>query len=126
MGSQGLAPFGARECGNDGGHAVALNHRRPYSLQYFSGEPSHGRGPNEDRQTPDIHILPAKEVADAAHGQDQSADSQRVTHNDPLDSRQVRAEVALDIWQGNHDRAMVHHRHKSADGDGTEHPPFVA
>ena len=101
----------------------------PGQLQHQRGlvaKPHSARRGREDDQADEVHQPAAVHVREAARGQQERRQGQRVGVDDPLQVGEARVQRALDVRQRDvHDRD-VEQQHERAEADRDERPPLVA
>ena len=85
----------------------------------------HG-GDGEDRQADDEQQLAPEAVAERGAREQEHGKGQRVGVHDPLELRQRRAQVLLDLRQGRHDDEVVQRGHEERDRRDRECPGQLA
>ncbi len=78
----------------------------------------------EDDDPDDEDQAPAVRVGELAADQHQRGERQRVAGDDPLERREVGAEIALDRRQRDVHDGVVEHDHEEAERHGGERPPL--
>ena len=128
------ATFLATECVGQQGQrhrehdrpADALQPPGQLQHQRAGGEAAQGRCRGEDGQADQVHQAAAVHIRQAARGEQERGQSQRVGVDDPLQVGEAGVQGVLDVRQGDvHDRD-VQQQHERAQADGDERPPLVA
>ena len=80
---------------------------------------------DEHQKAGDVHRFVAAHIAQPAKAEQQPADHQQINRDDPLDRRHIAFESAAHYRQDNVGHTPIQRRHKRADADGEQHPPFA-
>ena len=114
---------GGRSGERGAGSLDGARHQQP---RLGGGEAAEQRTDREHRDAGDEHPSPAVHVAEAATEQQQAAEGQRVGGHDPGQTGAAKAEIGLDLRQGDvHDRC-VEHDHQLSGGDDDQGQTKVA
>ena len=89
------------------------------------GEAGAQRGEREDDEAADVGLLAAEEVGEPARGEHEHGRGDHVGEDHPHEAEQRRVERALEVGQGDDQRARVDGRQQHAQAGAGERPPLV-
>ena len=91
-----------------------------------AGEPAEERRDREDAEADREDAPAAEPVAERPEDEQERGEGQRVGVDDPLQAREARVEVALDLRQRDVDDRHVDQQHERRDADGEQRPLLTA
>ena len=127
------AEFALGEGVGDEGRGVREQERRADPLQHppddqlgrAGGEAGAERGEREQHEAADVGALAAEQVAEAPGHQHEHRGGDQVGEDHPDERQQARVQRALEVGQGDDQRARVRRREQHAEARARQRPPAV-
>jgi hypothetical protein len=111
--------------GEQEGRADALDDPPQDELGAAAREARAQRGEREDDEAADVGVLAPEEVGEAPGGEDQHRRGDHVGEDHPHELEDARAERALEVGQGDDQRARVDGGQQHAQAGARQRPPLV-
>jgi len=114
-----------RRVGEQEGAADALRDPPEEQLGAATGEAGAERGEREDDEAPDVGALAPEQIREAAGGEHEHGRGDHVGEDHPHELEDARVQRALEVGEGDDQRARVDRRHEHAEARARQRPPLV-